>query len=238
MIKISYTTHRRCTKRSRANVLAQCKVLFDSVAHNQGFHPFLDHNRWYGISLKDVQETRNSRATLFTSYKKAIVATYPNLCLGLNYFDKWKENVEQQRTFFTVLAHDKGFHATLEHDVWYSISLKDILYYKGGGYIAELHKKYYNAIASAFPELSLDINKLREYYAMKRKYFFDKLAFYKGFHPSDEPHRWYDITKADVRVFEGAEPNWCRSHRRAIMATYPDLLFDFEKIAYMRTCTI
>ena len=44
--------------------------------------------------------------------------------------DKWKENVEQQRTFFTVLAHDKGFHATLEHDVWYSISLKDILYYK------------------------------------------------------------------------------------------------------------
>lgn len=31
-----------------------------------------------------------------------------------------------------------------------------------------------------------------------QKIFFDNLAHKKGFHPINQPHRWYDITKDDV----------------------------------------
>jgi hypothetical protein len=107
------------------------------------------------------------------------------------------------KAFHNKVALEHGFHPTKEYNNWYTFALGDILAFKGGRSIVELHQGYRNAIIAAYPEVCFN-RKFGLVTKEEQRSFFNSVAHDIGFHPIDQLTMWNDLDLPSVMGYEGS----------------------------------
>lgn len=221
---------------------ANCRKLLEDFAKQQNFD-HLDAEAWKKVKVGQLADF--GADSLFAHHHKTISSllahAYPEVFTNSSIpvpEKKPKLTMADIRQFFDAFATKYQFDP-LSAENWYSTTYKEIRQEERGrtvlGRFRDCHRE---AIAAAYPEANIDVEKFHGYIASKKKQvghwkdpsncrrFFDHLASAMGFDPL-VPNNWSKVTPSEMSStkwtsilshFEG-------SSTKALAFAYPGLSF-------------
>jgi hypothetical protein len=134
---------------------------FNKLGHEKNFHPVREYTRWYDIKKRDITRYRGGNWIIaeYNGIKKALKIAYPSIEFDKSLFGPTP--TETKRTFFNYLAHNMGFHATLDFTMWNDISIDDVKHFDGSLKMIHPYDTLQKAFRQVYPKLYVN-NSMRD----------------------------------------------------------------------------